>query len=555
MGGATTDGSTHLAYNSDGSSFYGYMTHLPAADHADGALREVIEFGTGIFMGSIPEAPHTYNVIGNMNEYQLSIGETTFDGVEALHEQPGAIIDYYSLMWLTLQRARTAREAIATMDQLTREHGYASTGETFSITDPEEAWVMDFIGRGADELGAVWVARRVPDGHVCAHANHARITTYPRDSNDTLYSQDNVEFAKRKGLYPEDGTDEAFSFSDVFDPLTPYTALMCEARVWDMFRQVAADSAFETQYLDYAQGRNLGNRMPLFVKARPLELNDTMWLMRSHYEGSWFDARNDAGGSPFHSPYRARPLGFEVSGQKYALNRNVGYLGTFYHCVSHARGSMPGPACAGGVTWFGIDDASTSVRAPMYACTNAAPETFAFGNGDTDRYERRAAWAFNTVANFAYSRWNLIGTDVQSKVIDTEKRLFKEVASLDAEVAVGVNNAKSAETIAAELSDYSISTANSIVDAWVDYFPSLMVRYRDFLEVSAPAPPPVGPKDGPARPDIKSPGYDDEWYANLVEATGDRYRVPSAEDSNLEAHACRKAQLLERMNVIRRVIV
>eukprot|EP00927_Polykrikos_kofoidii_P024794 TRINITY_DN22449_c0_g1_i1.p1 TRINITY_DN22449_c0_g1~~TRINITY_DN22449_c0_g1_i1.p1 ORF type:complete len:610 (-),score=82.06 TRINITY_DN22449_c0_g1_i1:36-1670(-) len=526
------------------------MTHLPAGDHNSSERRDIWEFGTGRYMGSIPEAAHTYNVIGNMNEFQVSIGETTFDGVEKLASQPGAVIDYYSLMWIALQRSRTAREAILNMEELTATHGYASTGESFSITDPNEAWVMELIGRGPGEKGAVWVARRIPDGYVGAHANQARIRTFPRDSKDTLYSPDIVAFAKSKGLYPQDGTDEDFSFADVFDPITPVSARSCEARVWDMFRRVTY-SGFEDQYLDYVQGVNLSNRMPLFVKVKTaLHINDTMWITRSHYEGSWwFDARNDLGAVPFHSPDRVRPLGFEVNGDQYMFNRNIGYIGTFFHFVANARGTIQptsetGPTCAGGVIWFGVDDASLSVRVPMYACTQSAPANWAFGFGSTGHYEQKAAfWAFNMVANFAYSRWNLVGAEVQRRVVETEDSELRDLSATDRKYVDMLKSGSSNAAITQFLSEFSLTNAAAIIDKWVALFPELFVKYRDYL-VASPAPAPAHPRDQPPPPNCEAVGYEDSWYRAIVAATGERYKVPAAAGSALASHQTRKMALL-----------
>ena len=545
--GATEDDSTHVAYNSDGQSFYGYMTSLPrvkpAADGAAPRERKIYEFGTGVYMGSIPEAERTYNVIGNMNEKQVSIGETTFDGLSSLASQPGAIIDYYSLMWLALQRSATAREAIMTMDALTKEHGYASTGESFSIADPNEVWHMDFIGKGPGETGAVWVAVRLPEGTVGGHANQARIRTWDwKDTSGALFSPDVVSFAVRKGLYPASARAEDFSFADVFDPITVIGARLCEARVWDLFRHVAGPS-FGAQFLDHAQGANLTNRMPLFVKVQQkLSLNDTMWQMRSHYEGSWFDDREELGAGPYHSPYRARPVTFESGGKQYAFNRNIGYVGTFFHFINHARGGNP----AGGVTWFGVDDASLSVRVPMYGVTSKAPQTYAYGNGDTSTFKWRAAfWAFNTVANFAYARHSVVGAEVQRRIVETESRLLDAVAATDRQAA-GIVRTKGQAAAEAFLSNFSTSTADAVVDEWVALFPELMTLFRDGLVVDLPAPKPAQPEDQPPPPECTSPGYDAEWYQRVVAATGDsdRYLLPT--QGNASAHALHKLALLGR---------
>merc|ERR1711935_570591 len=259
--GASPDNATQVSYNSDGQSLYGFMSHYPAARHPPGTVRRIWEFVSGRYLGEIPEATETYNVVGNTNQWGLTIAESTFDGLESLlSPAPGSRIDYYSLMWITLQRCRTARQAIEMMDTLTQRYGYASTGESFSIADTDEVWVLEMIGKGPKHLGTVWVARKVPDGAVCGHANQARIRTWPRD-HTALWASDTVDFAKRQGLYPMQGDEEEFSFSDTFDPVTPAGARLCELRVWQFFRSVLPSSdQFGEDYLDYVQGRNLSNR-------------------------------------------------------------------------------------------------------------------------------------------------------------------------------------------------------------------------------------------------------------------------------------------------------
>ena len=365
---------------------------------------------------------------------------------------------------------------------------------------------MDFIGKGPGETGAVWVAVRLPPGTVGAHANQARIRTWDwQDTSGVMWAPDIVSFAVRKGLYPASARPEDFSFADTFDPITVIGARLCEARVYDLFRQVA-EPAFAEQYLDYAQGKNLTNRMPLFVKVQQkLSLNDTFWLMRSHYEGSWFDDRKELGAGPYHSPYRARPITFDLDGKHYAFNRNIGYVGTFFHFVNHARGEGFVPPSAGGVTWFGVDDSSLSVRVPMYAVTSSAPETYAYGNGDTSHFQWRSAfWAFNAVANFVYSRHSVVGVDVQRRIVETESRLLDAVAATDQQVA-GIMRTKGLHAAEAFLSNFSTTTADAVVDDWVALFPELLVTFRDGLIVSLPAPEPARPKDQPPPPDCTSP--------------------------------------------------
>ena len=326
--GASADNSTQLSYNADSGSLYGSLGHYPAADHPPGALREIWDWDGSFYLGSIPEVSHTYNVVGNANEHGLIIGETTFGGLEALGGAgTGAIMDYGSLIWVTLQRAKTARAAIAIMDSLCQTYGYASEGESFSIADGEEVWLMELIGKGK-EKGAVWVAQRVPEGYIGSTANQARITTFPRDDPaNCLFAKDVVSFAQSHGLFPKDASEASFSFSDTYDPVTFGGVRLGEARVWNIF-QPASGGAFG-EYLDYAQGKNLSHRMPLFARvAHKLTVNDTMELMRTHFEDTWFDtrglSRDDVGAGSGNSAYRWRPLQWSSGGKHYVNERTVG---------------------------------------------------------------------------------------------------------------------------------------------------------------------------------------------------------------------------------------
>jgi dipeptidase len=302
--GATTDGSAFISYAADSGSLYGTLGFYPAGDHPSTARRECYDWDSGNYLGSIPEAAHTYNVVGNVNEHQLTITETTFGGLGQFSSQKGAIIDYGSLIWITLQRAKTAQEAITVMDELMQKYGYASDGESFSIGDPNEVWIMEVMSKGEGELGSVWVAQKIPDGYVSGHANQARIRTFiQNDPSTSRFAHDVIDFARKKNLY--NGTDAEFSFSDTYDPVSFVSARMCEARVWNMFRQVAAESDFENEYLDYVKGENLTNRMPLYIKPKEkISLNDTFWFMRGHYENTYFDMSVDVGAGPFQSIYR-----------------------------------------------------------------------------------------------------------------------------------------------------------------------------------------------------------------------------------------------------------
>lgn len=532
--GASADGSTQITYNSDGQSLYGFMRHYAAADHPIGTMRDIYDFTSGVYLGSIPEAPHTYNVVGNMNEHQLSIAETTFDGLPQLAQQPGAKIDYYSLMWIVLQRCRTAREAIKLMDELTTEYGYASTGESFSIGDPNETWIMDLIGTAnytTTGKGTVWVARRVPYGYVSGHANQARITTFPLDDPDgTLYHPDTISFARSLGLYPASAPDTDFSFSDVFDPVTPAGARQCELRVWEFFRQAMEEeegNKFASDYLDYVRGENLTHRMPLWVRAkkRGITLNETMWYTRSHYRSTWFDQRSDVGAGSFHAELRTRPITWQYEGSTYVNERNVGYQGTFFHFVAQARSWLPN--CIGGLIWFGVDDASHSPRIPMYASSIHVPETYAEGNGNTTTFVLRSAyWIFNVVANLAYSRYDLISPDVQRKIVEEETEGFKLVKLFDAQ-ALELFDKQGEKTVAGFLTLFSVDMGNSMVDKWITFWMELFVRYRDGLIVSSGGPP-LHPRDQPPPANARQVGYSQDWYKRIVDDTHDHYRLPNA---------------------------
>jgi dipeptidase len=317
--GASADGSATIAYNADSVTLYGVLYHYPRTEGRGGQMRDIYEWDTGKYLGQIKEVNYTYNVVGNSNEHGLVIGESTFGGVPELsgikqQQALGAILDYGSLIYITLQRAKTALEAIHTMDSLLNEYGYASSGESFSISDRSGVvWMMELIGRGDTygKLGAVWVATRIPDGYVAAHANQARTTTFPRDDPENcLYAEDVVDVAVHYGLFSASADPKDFSFSDVYNPVGFVNARMSEARVWSIFSAIAdQDGSFQKQYQDYALGSNTKNRMPLYIKPyAKLSVTDVMKLMNSHYEGTEMDPTLDNGAGIFASPYRSRPL-------------------------------------------------------------------------------------------------------------------------------------------------------------------------------------------------------------------------------------------------------
>jgi dipeptidase len=526
--GASTDGSVHFAYAADAGELYGTIGHYPAGNHSAGAMRDVWDWDSGVYLGQIKEAPYTYNVIGNINEFQLAIGETTFGGVMKAQKAP---LDYGNLIWVTLQRCKTAREAIKMMGELVAEYGYASEGETFTIGDTEELWVMELIGKGPNEKGAVWVAQRVPDGSVIAHANQARTRTFPRNDPDRcIYAPDVVSFAVSQGLYPKDAPEEDFSFSDVFDPVTFIGARLGEMRVWDMYSHVSNQADFRDQYRDYVQGRNLTNRMPLFVQPKQkLSINDTMWLMRTHFEGTSNDARMDVGGGAYNSPYRTRPLTWTNQGLHYVNERTVGTQQTGWHFLAQMRGHLPDPV--GGVIWFGVDDTSMSVHTPIYCSSTRVPHNWADGNGDALTFSFDSAfWVFNMVANFVYPRYSLVYPLVVDKIIETETGFFKDIAEVDAQAMKLLSNSTAAAV--EYLTSYSETTANKLVQDWLVLWQQLFVMFRDGFVVKPQNVHPVpdhGGHQGGVVPDCQALGYANQsWYERIVRETGDHYQVTTS---------------------------
>lgn len=532
----TKDGSTMVTYSADSHVLYGELYHWPAGTWPAGTMLDVYDWDSGKFMGKIPQAAQTFNVVGNMNEHQLAIAETTFGGRSELHHQEGAIIDYGSLIYITLQRAKTAREAIAVMTDLVAKYGYASEGESFSISDPNEVWIMEMIGKGEGEKGAVWVARMVPDGYVCAHANQARITTFPLEgrtsiSSDnmkklynpdvtTVYSKDVISFAKQKGFYPQDGKNADFSFSDSYAPVDFSGARACEIRVWAFFNAINSDMA---QYWEYAKGTGIKrdtkgyatNRMPLWVKPnRKVDVLEVMDFMRDHLEGTELDMSKDPGAGPYECPYRWRPMTFEVDGKKYVHERATATQQTGFTFVSQSRSWLPD--AIGGILWFGVDDAASTVYFPMYTCSTKIPYAFAVGNGSMMEFTNKAAfWVFNQVTNFAYTRYNVIHPDIRKKqkALETQYLTFVQMTDAGASGMLAQNPQATVEF----LTEFSCNTGNQLVDTWRDFYGYLFARYMDGnIKTAVP---------GEKNPKVEQPALP-EWYLRtIIEKTGDKLRV------------------------------
>lgn len=515
--GASVDGSTMITYSADSHTLYGELYFRPAADYPAGALVDVYEWDTGEFLGKIPQVRHTWSVVGNMNEHQLAIGETTYTGRPELQDSTG-LIDYGSLIYMTLQRAKTAREAIAIIDKLMTVHGYCSTGESFSISDPNEVWIMEIIGKGPGNKGAVWVARRVPDGYVCGHANQARITTFPlKDPENCLFAKDVIELARKKGYFS--GRDEEFSFADAYAPLDFEAVRFCDARVWSGFRKVADGM---DEYTDYASGENMNHRLPLWVKAnRKLGVADVMNMMRDYYQDTPLDMTRDIGAGPNKVIVRWRPLTWKVDGVTYLNERAISTQQTGFSFIAQARSWLPDPI--GGILWFGVDDTYSTIYSPMYCGMTAVPPSFAAGNGAMMEFSPDAAfWVFNQVSNLAYTRYNLMLPYIQEKQKQLESRYLEENATVDQEAVKLYKN--SPEKAMQYLTDYSIKSGEQTVAEWKKLYAFLFTRFMDGNVKTK--------VEGKLEPKVEQPGYDETWYRKVAEDAGVRLRVPDNEKSH-----------------------
>jgi len=549
--GASADGSTMISYAADSHVLYGELYHYPAADYPEGAMRDLYDWDSGKYLGQIPEVRHTYNVVGNMNEWQLAIGETTYGGLDTLWHGDG-LMDYGTLIYISLQRCKTAREAIRNIAELTAKYGYISEGESFSIADPNEVWIMEVIGKGKFEKGMVWVARRIPDGYVCGHANQARITTFPlakknktsvtskdfkkfmSDSSiDCIYSHDVISFAKKNNLYV--GRDEDFSFSDVYAPVDFSGARACEIRVWAMFNQITDGM---DAYWDYATGRNImrtkpyvkgepqtvenfpSNRMPLWVKPNnKVSVIDMMNFMRDHLEGTELDMRLDLGAGPFHCPYRWRPMNWEIDGVEYVHERTTATQQTGFSFVTQSNAnSIPE---IGGIIWWGVDDAASTVYCPMYSCMTEIPLCYRVGNGSMMEFSETAGfWIFNQVSNFAYTKYDFIHPEIAEKQAQYEHGWLAETRDISNKAAeIYANNPAEAVKF---LTKYSNTEATKLCADWKMFYQYLFVKYLDG-NIKTTREKPEGYKY--YAPKVEWPRYSDEFYKAIIEETGDKLKV------------------------------
>lgn len=514
--GASADGSTMISYAADSHDLYGELYFWKGQEWPEGALLDIYEWDSGKFLGKIPQVKNTYTVIGNMNEHQLAIAETTFGGRSELTDSTG-IMDYGSLIYIALQRARTAREAIKVMTELTDKFGYYSSGESFSIADPNEVWIMEMIGKGPDNKGTVWVAMKIPDGYISAHANQARITTFDlNDKDNVLYSNDVISFARKQGYF--DGKNKDFSFADAYAPLDFGAIRFCEARVWSAFRIVNPEM---DKYLPFIQGES-DDRMPLFIKPeKKVSARDVQNIMRDHYEGTPLTMTEDVGAGPYSSPYRWRPMTWEVEGVEYFNERAISTQQTAFSFVAQMRSWLPDPV--GGILWFGVDDANMTVYLPMYMGMNSIPKSFATGEADLLKFSWNSAfWVFNWVANQAYHRYSFMIEDIRKVQNELEDSYETYGQAID-QAAKSLYD-KDPTLTKAFLTDYSHSQSQKAVERWKALGEFLMVKYLDgnlheetdgiFLR---------NPYGNPAP--AKFPGYDKGYYERIIEETGDRLKV------------------------------
>ena len=477
---ASADASTMITYAADSYALYGFLHYVPATDHPAGAVREVKDWDTGKPLCTIPQVAHTYNVVGNMNEHQLTIGETTFGGRPELEVGEG--IDYGSLIYIALERCKTAREAIKCMTDLVAEYGYASSGETFSIADPNEVWMMELIGKGKVEKGAVWVATRVPDDCIAAHANQARFTTINfKDKENWMWSKDVVKFARKQGYYTGK-KDEDFNFQEAYAPYDFSGLYVCEARVWSFFRKFSDDM---DKYFDFASGRTFvetsgkfaGERMPLYIKPNhKVSAQELKNCMRDQYEGTPLDITQGPDAGPWNSKLRYGSLGFKLDSVQYWFERPIATQQTAWSFVAQMRGYES--AKAGGILWFGVDDAASTVYVPMYSTITEVPECFKEGNGDMYNYSPTSAWwTYNIVANWAYTKYSAMMPDIKKVQAAWEDKFNSQVEAIDAQVAE-MDPTKATEF----LTKYSCAQAQESTAAWKELGIYLFVKYLDGQE-------------------------------------------------------------------------
>lgn len=527
--GASTDGSVLITYAADSHTLYGELYFTPARKHLPGEMRKVYEWDTGKYLGEIPQPPETYTVVGNMNEHQVAIGETTWGGRKELSD-PKAIMDYGSLMYIALQRARTAREAIQVMTDLVAEFGYYSSGESMSVSDANEAWIFEIIGKGPKNKGAVWVARRIPDGYISGHANAARIRQFPLDDpENTLYAPDVISFAREQGFF--DGPDSQFSFADAYNPLDFGAVRFCDSRVWCMYRRAAPSLQLAD---DLVSGTPGAEPLPLWIRPdRKLSVHDVMELMRDHFEGTPLDMARDIGAGPYDLPYRWRPLTWKVGEQEYFNERATSTQQTGFSFVAQSRSWLPDPI--GGVLWFGVDDTYSTVYVPMYCGISRVPRSFAVGTGTFREFSWDSAfWVFNFVSNYTYLRYRDMIADVQIVQRELEGRFLADQANID---SAALSLFKQSPRLANEyLTDYSVRMGDETVERWRKLGEFLIYKYLD----------------GNVRDElgkVTHPGYPNSWYETVAQASGNHLTMRKLDVEEKQEQAKKASEDAQRDQV------
>ncbi len=515
---ASTDGSVICTYNADDYGMFIGLCHYPAGKHAKGEMRQIYDWDTKEYHGQIPEAAETYNVIGNINEYQVTIGETTFGGREEMVDSTG-ILDYGSLIYVALQRSKTAREAISIMTNLAETYGYNSEGETFTICDPNEAWIMEMMGKGPGSKGVVWVALRIPDDAICGHANQSRIRTFDqKDKKNVLFSKDCIKFARSKGWF--NGKDKDFSFCETYAYPDFSGRRICDARVWSFFNHFADVD----KYIPYAEGKvKDAEPLPLWiVPNRKVSVQDVEACMRDHYEGTPFSLDKDMGQGIWQMPYRPTPLYFKVDGKKYFNERPTSTQQSGFSYVSQMRSWLPRQV--GGVLWFGNDDGNMVAYTPIYCGNTVQPECYNTPGADAVTFsDKNAYWVCNWVSNMVYPRYSLMFPSLKEVRDSLEQAYFAKQAEIE-KTAMAKHQENPAEAIQF-LTEYSNNTAQQMLARWKQLAIYLIVKYNDMA---------VKPeKDGKFMrtktglgASVERPGYPEKVARELIKQTGDRYAVP-----------------------------
>ena len=510
---ASVDGSVMVSYNADDYGMFGHLCHYPAGTHPKGSMRQIYDWDSGVYHGEIEEAPVTYNVIGNINEFQLSIGETTYGGREEMVDSTG-ILDYGSLIYVTLQRAKTAREAISVMTSLVEKYGYNSEGETFSICDPNEAWIMEMQGTGAGSKGVVWVAMRIPDDAICAHANQSRIGKFNmKDKKNVLYSKNVISYARKMGWF--NGKDSEFSWKNTYAFPDFSGRRFCDARVWSFFNHYADD--FD-RYLPWALGKDKdAEDMPLWiVPNRKLSVADVENGMRDHYEGTALALDTTSiGGGIYEMPYRPTPLTFTVDGKQYFNERPISTQQTAFTFVSQLRSWLPREI--GGVLWFGNDDANMVAYTPVYCGNTVQPACYNTKGADAVTFSSdNAFWLCNMVSNMVYPRYSQLFPELKAVRDSLETSYFANQTSIEKQAADLYQTDKA---VALKLlNNYSNTKADEMLASWKRLATRIIVKYNDMAVKKE--------KDGKLLQSVTRPGYPASFGRKLVKETGDWYAVP-----------------------------